>query len=99
MLKFAAAFYALFVCSATACDIFTGEGSEFVPGATLTWHPDGIFTLADSDGSKDYVFQSTGMTDVPYSMGVSTKDKNDVVLIRELDGKWIIDMVVFTCAH
>jgi hypothetical protein len=33
-------------------------------------------------------------------MGVSPKDQNDVVLIRELDGKrWLVDMVIFTCSH
>lgn len=99
MLKFAAAFYALFVCSATACDVFTGEGTEFMPATTLVWHPDGLFTLTDPIGAKDYIMQSTGVTDTPYSMGVSVKDKNDIVLIRELDGKWIVDMVVFTCDH
>lgn len=104
MLKLSAAFYALFVCSATACNVFTGEGTPFTPASTLTWHEtrlaDGSdFTITDATGDHDYLYTSVG-TDVPYSMGVSAKDRNDVVLIRRLDGKrWLVDMVIFTCSH
>jgi hypothetical protein len=104
MLKLSTAFYALFVCSATACNVFTGEGTEFAPASTLTWHEvrlanGGDFTITDAAGDHDYLYTSAG-TDLPYRMGVSPKDQNDVVLIRELDGKrWLVDMVIFTCSH
>lgn len=103
MLKITFAFYSLFVCSAGACDAFTGEGTEFTPAATLKWHdprPEGggDFTISDASGDHDYILTSAGTTDIPYNMGVSTKDQDDVVLIRELDGsRWIVDMVIFTC--
>lgn len=104
MLKLAAAFYALFVCGAAACNAFVGEATEFVPAAKLTFHQDeaaqkGDFTLVDQGGlATDYVFRSTSTTDLPYSLAVSTKDESNSVLIRELDGgRWLVDMVIFTC--
>jgi hypothetical protein len=106
MLKLSAAFYVLFVCSATACEVFTGEATPFVPAAKLTFHQDdttqkGDFTLVDQGGvATDYEFRSTGTTDVPFSLAVSTKDESNSVLIRELDGnRWLVDMVIFTCSH
>ncbi len=103
MLKLSAAFYALFVCSATACNVFTGEASDFVPATTLTLHEprkdNGDFTLTDANGAHDYFLTSVG-SDFPYSMGSPLKKSDDVVLIRELDGgRWLVDMVIFTCSH
>lgn len=100
MFKFAFAFYALFVCGATACDTFVGEADPLGDVPVMIWKGDpgytdgaGDFSIVNAQGHHEYYVTSAG-TGIPYSLGHAV-DGVGIVTLRKLDGNWIVNMIVY----